>query len=256
MRSILLEFYGFKVEDIRLLADDRATKANIMDRLRWLTKQEDPADQIVFHFSGHGSQIRDRNGDELADGLDELICPHDFAWDSNHYILDDELQTAFQYCQAKSIDVFLDSCHSGTGLRAFSPNTAFMNAVPVDDKYRLETIPRFIQPPMDIQCRQDEALYYPPTKIGRAVSDNINGVLFAGCKSTQTSADAYIGNTYNGAFTYYLCKILRAYQGHIGRSSLVGKLRTSLKFNGYDQIPQIEAARGKLVSSICDQWGE
>jgi Caspase domain len=30
-------------------------------------------DKLLFHFSGHGSQIRDRDGDELKDQLDEII---------------------------------------------------------------------------------------------------------------------------------------------------------------------------------------
>ena len=44
---------------------------------------------ILFHFSGHGSQIRDRDGDELKDHLDEIICPHDMDWDGT-YIVDDD----------------------------------------------------------------------------------------------------------------------------------------------------------------------
>lgn len=37
----------------------------------------------------------------------------------------------------------------------------------------------------------------------------INHVLFSACRDNQTSADAYIGGSYNGAFTYYFCKHLR-----------------------------------------------
>jgi hypothetical protein len=32
----------------------------------------------VFHYSGHGSQVRDKKGKELRDGKDEIICPWDF----------------------------------------------------------------------------------------------------------------------------------------------------------------------------------
>ena len=90
VRDILLKYYGFTVPDIRVLTDDRATKVNIIERLGWLIAEVSAGDNIVFHFSGHGSQIRDRNGDELKDGLDEIICPHDMDWDGT-FITDDEL---------------------------------------------------------------------------------------------------------------------------------------------------------------------
>lgn len=41
-----------------------------------MTDQQ-PGDSLFFHFSGHGSQQYDRNGDE-EDGYDETICPTDF----------------------------------------------------------------------------------------------------------------------------------------------------------------------------------
>lgn len=57
MAKLLTENLGFNREDLRLLVDKRAT-TNIRSRL-------------VFHFSGHGSQVRDRDGDELESGMDE-----------------------------------------------------------------------------------------------------------------------------------------------------------------------------------------
>ncbi|MGZ6673976.1 MAG: hypothetical protein ACXVFM_16660 [Solirubrobacteraceae bacterium] len=39
--------------------------------------------------------MRHRNGDELTDGLDEVICPYDMDWDRRTYILDDELDEIF-----------------------------------------------------------------------------------------------------------------------------------------------------------------
>jgi len=67
-----------------------------------------------------------------------------------------------------------------------------------------------------------------------------NHPLFSGCRDNQTSADAFIGGTYNGAFTYYLCKHLRDTLGMISRTELLKRLRASLKYEGYDQVPQLE----------------
>ena len=57
--------------------------------------QAEAGDVVVFYFSGHGSQIRDRDGDELTDQLDEVICPYDMDWDRRTFILDDDLDALF-----------------------------------------------------------------------------------------------------------------------------------------------------------------
>ena len=36
-------------------------------------------------------KIRDRDGDELKDQLDEILCPHDMDWDGT-FITDDDLK--------------------------------------------------------------------------------------------------------------------------------------------------------------------
>ena len=114
VRDILLKYFGFTVKDIRVLVDDRATKKAILDRLKWLVKDAKSGDRLLFHFSGHGSQIRDRDGDELKDQLDEIICPHDMDWDGT-YIVDDDLKAVFAKLPAGvHLEVLLDSCHSGT----------------------------------------------------------------------------------------------------------------------------------------------
>ncbi|MBI3814155.1 MAG: caspase family protein [Nitrospinae bacterium] len=38
IRDVLLKYFGFTVPDIRLLVDSRATKVNILNRLKWLLK--------------------------------------------------------------------------------------------------------------------------------------------------------------------------------------------------------------------------
>lgn len=70
----LIDLYKFNPDNIRVLTDKRATKSAILERLNWLVKDNQPGDDLVFHYSAHGSQIRDREGDELEDGLDEILC--------------------------------------------------------------------------------------------------------------------------------------------------------------------------------------
>src|SRR5262249_48748414 len=89
-RENLKSFFGCRNEEVRLLANARATKDNILARLNWLVRGAKAGDLLVFQFSGHGSQVRDRDGDELSDHLDEILCPSDMNWDGN-CITDDDL---------------------------------------------------------------------------------------------------------------------------------------------------------------------
>ena len=36
-------------------------------------------DVLLVHYSGHGSNVPDNDGDE-ADGRDEILCPTDLDW--------------------------------------------------------------------------------------------------------------------------------------------------------------------------------
>ncbi|HLF85855.1 MAG TPA: caspase family protein, partial [Nitrospiria bacterium] len=103
---------------------------------------------------------------------------------------------------------------------------------------------RFLPPPVDIECRIEEGL---KTKGFGAKSQlkTLNHVLWAGCKDNQTSADAMIGNSYNGAFTYYFCRHIRDSQGKLNRAELIRRVKASLRHEGYSQIPQLETPEGR-----------
>eukprot|EP00877_Chromochloris_zofingiensis_P012646 jgi/Chrzof1/7635/Cz02g31030.t1 len=62
--------FGFQDSNIVALRDDQqhpdfvSTRANIMRAIQWLMSDQRPGDSLFFHFSGHGSQKTDYNGDE------------------------------------------------------------------------------------------------------------------------------------------------------------------------------------------------
>src|SRR5260221_14636386 len=77
---------GFAKNDIRLLADERATTQAILDRMAWLIDGAQPGDRLVFQFSGHGSRVGFRNDAGSVDSQDEIICPVDIDWTESHMI--------------------------------------------------------------------------------------------------------------------------------------------------------------------------
>lgn len=194
IRDILVNIYKFNPENIRVIIDDRATKQQIMDRLVWLVNGRIPGDELVFHYSGHGSQVRDRNGDELDDGLDEILCPHDLNWDDP--LLDDWLGDLFsQLKPGVHLTMICDSCHSGSMTRTLCENPHYV-------------APRFLMPPYDIRSRS-LGLDLHKTTIRESIN-NQNHVLMSGCEDHQTSADAFINGKYQGAMTASLCAAIRA----------------------------------------------
>ncbi|KHO01074.1 metacaspase CasA [Metarhizium album ARSEF 1941] len=121
MTAYLAEHFGYRREDMVILTDDQQnpmsqpTKQNILRAMHWLVKDARPNDALFFHYSGHGGQTKDLDGDE-ADGYDEVIYPVDFR--QTGHITDDEMHRIMvRPLQAGvRLTAIFDSCHSGTAL--------------------------------------------------------------------------------------------------------------------------------------------
>jgi len=89
------------------------TKHNIMESLRWLVKDCEAGDSLVFYFSGHGSQQPDFKEDEI-DGFDETLCPVDYLIEG--MIIDNEINSTIVWPLKKGVTLhaIVDACHSGT----------------------------------------------------------------------------------------------------------------------------------------------
>jgi hypothetical protein len=105
---------GFR--ETHTLFNGQATRAGVLERLRALLSASRSGDVVVFQFAGHGTQSRDLGGDETdgdTPGLDEAICPFDFA--EGRLLIDDDLAEIFQAApEGVCVTCFIDCCHSGT----------------------------------------------------------------------------------------------------------------------------------------------
>ncbi|CAA7034836.1 unnamed protein product [Microthlaspi erraticum] len=121
MRSFLVQQMGFPLDSVLMLTEDEGspqrlpTKRNIRKAMRWLVEGNRARDSLVFHFSGHGSQQKDYNGDEM-DGQDEALCPLDHETEGK--IIDDEINRTLvrPLVHGAKLHAVIDACNSGTVL--------------------------------------------------------------------------------------------------------------------------------------------
>lgn len=228
MANFLIEKCNYKMDDIRLLADSRATKVAIVERLNWLLTGLQRGDRILFHYSGHGVQLPTRNHLGEVDGLDEAICPFDFDWTDEHVIRDQEFNHLFSSIPEGVEFIWIsDSCHSGD----------LEKNIEMPEMRR-----KTIIPPIDIHWRLLTAIQKNIVLAGFGkLSNHLNLVLISGCKSEQVSADYIFDGKNNGALTYYLLKELKKADGlSEPLTKVVKHVRASLKKNKFTQVPQLE----------------
>ena len=217
--DLLVNNYGFEPDNIRVLTDERATKQNIMERLQWMISVSEEGDEAIYYHSGHGSQIRDRNGDELSDWKDECLITHDHNWDNP--LIDDDIARFFkQKKEGAFLTMVCDTCHSGTVTRSFG-----------------EAVPRFLTPPFDIEARSIKRELSGKSIGARSGKEESQGhVLLSGCKENQTSKETRIDRQTRGVMTYNLTMNLRE------KSELSWSEVHSIVVNAvaeFDQEPQL-----------------
>ena len=200
---------GFNESDITVLTDlteQKPTKTNIINELTNLIKATEENDLSFFSISGHGSNIKDSNNDEL-DGYDELVYTID-----KKFLIDDNLKTIILELKKGAIlFAFFDTCHSGTMLDLpyiFMDNSSY-------DNY-------------SVNIKNLETL-------GSVIA-------ITGCADYETSADTVIDDIACGAATNALLESLNKNKAITWRE-LVKNMRDYLKNNGFEQIPQISCGK-------------
>ncbi len=240
LRTIL----GYAPSAIRVLTDGNRgstfpasvapTRQNILAGMAALVAGMVAGDEAVFHFSGHGSLVRDTNGDEVT-GLDSCLCPLDYnapASAGGGVVTDDELRTLLvnKVPRGARLYIILDCCHNGTGC---------------DVRYKYEDFSVLLRPtPVPVWRTQQKA--FANNKYAITAGEVY---MISGSRDEQTAADAYINNAFAGALTYAVFAILRANQANISAyswSSLLRDVRHFMRVNRYTQIPQVMT--GQLIT--------
>ncbi|PBL00553.1 hypothetical protein ARMGADRAFT_1072905 [Armillaria gallica] len=116
MRELLISNYGYKAENIVTLMDKggstelQPTRDNILRHITRLVHEPKDGEYFFFHYSGHGTQMKNLDGSE-EDGLDECLIAMD-----NKIIKDDELREHLidSLPATCCMTAVLDACHSAS----------------------------------------------------------------------------------------------------------------------------------------------
>jgi Caspase domain len=192
--AAVLESLAF---DVTLLLNQQATRLAILDAIERAVTAAQPGDVIAIQYSGHGTQVKDLDGDE-TDGLDEALVPIDFT--AGSFIIDDDLRSLMvRIPVGVNVTCFMDCCHSGSNTRLFAPTP-----VTQLDGSRMRFLPMTpdltnAHVAMRSRTRQ---LSVPPARI----ADEMREVNFAACRPDQVAFET----NGSGEFTRRAATILRA----------------------------------------------
>ncbi|KAF9468049.1 caspase domain-containing protein [Collybia nuda] len=256
--AFLCKHFGYKKDDIVTLTDDatnprqKPTRENIIHAMQWLVRGAAPNDSLFFHYSGHGGQTKDLDGDE-GDGYDEVIYPVDF--ERNGHIVDDLMHEIMVKplppgCRLTTI---FDSCHSGSALdlpyiystegKIKEPNLAaeagqgLLSAV---TSYARGDMGGVFKSAMGI-VKTATGNTQKADKLTKATRTSPADVIsWSGCKDSQTSADTSEAGEATGAMSYAFISTLSQSTQQSYQQLLVN-IRVILKAK-YSQKPQLSSS--------------
>lgn len=224
---------GFAQSEIATLKNAQATKENIVRQFEFIATTAKPGDQIYIHFSGHGQQVTDLDGDE-DDGWDEAWISYDARktyikgqYKGENHLIDDEINLLLQGIRKKigplgQLTVVVDACHSGDSSRGEDDEDEGLITRGTDDKFII------------------------PTGASNKKTDKkpIQWVLISACKSYQNNYECKTEDGYYGSLSY----ALYLYKDKIGKRPLseVGKdiAATLVKLVTKTQTIQIDSPDG------------
>ncbi|MDZ8226922.1 caspase family protein [Nostoc sp. ChiVER01] len=241
-RELLTHRFGFKNTDILTLTNTQATRQSILEAFeQHLIDQAKPGDVVVFHYSGHGSLVQDKDRD-TPDGLNGTLVPVDSSLPPNGGVVQDIMgHTLFLLMYAlktENVTVVLDCCYSGATKRG--------NLVV---RSRGDGGSNFLASPAEYE---EQRKLLAKTKlsaqefINKRKKNVAKGIVITAAKRNQEAKEARISDFSAGAFTYALTQYLWQQIGDESFSKTFVNVRESTQEiiwdqqNGQNQVPEIE----------------
>jgi metacaspase-1 len=264
MSTYLNQNFGYAREDMVILTDDQQnpmsqpTKANILRAMHWLVKDARPNDSLFFHYSGHGGQTPDLDGDE-DDGYDEVIYPVDFR--TQGHIVDDEMHRIMVKSLPPGVRLtaIFDSCHSGSALDLpYIYSTAGVlkepNLAKEAGQGLLSIVSSYARGDMGGMASAAMGIFKKVSTGNDVYERNLQTktspadvVMWSGSKDEQTSQDANIAGQATGAMSWAFITALKK-NPHQSYVQLLNSIRDELAAK-YTQKPQLSCSHP--LSKCC-----
>ncbi|GET37557.1 caspase family protein [Microseira wollei] len=209
-RHLLIHRFGFNPKDIYIITDQQATRQGILSAFEeHLIKQAKPGDVAVFHYSGHGSLVRDPHPimtDSWVDGnnVNGTLVPIDStlsikAGGEVRDIMGHTLFLLMSAIKTENFTAVIDSCFSGSATRK-----EFKERV-INGRESLEISPL----EKSYQERWLARLNLTPEEFVKGYKTGVgNGVVLAATNRNQTAKDVHINGFFAGIFSYLLIQYL------------------------------------------------
>jgi hypothetical protein len=231
---VSLRRFGFAGDsNVRVLRDAAASRQGIAAGFRWLAERAtDSADVVVVFYSGHGSRVRDLNGDEArttpGDSTDEALVPWDAAStaDPQQLVLDDQIGEWLARLRTANVTMIVDGCFSGTMTRGLGSIVA---------KGTFGDAPAGSAPSP------------------RQLLDNPAHTLITASAPGQTAYEMPFGPEHRwfGAFTYELTRALDAAGPTARYDEIMRDVTRGIRENhDAPQLPQLEGDRSALLFRV------
>jgi hypothetical protein len=265
IEGVLKERFRFAAEDVLVLTDAQATRDGITKAFReHLVKKVQPGDIVYFHYSGHGQQIPDDNGDEL-DGLDESLVTADYkSQDARENaatnLRDDTIGQLLGELKAKmtprgeakvkgNITVTFDCCFSGSATRGTDLPPG-QGRLPSRGRGWKEEIDGPLPEPSPAARAQGRERGANPNASGLADGPAEGYVLLTATRSNQTAKEKRDERLNPmGAFTCYLVRALDKSTGRTTYQDVFERVNSDLTGDIPEQIPTIEGEADNLLFS-------
>jgi len=256
LKKFLLENgYVESPSTMLILKDDESsdknmpTKENILAACRWLVRDAQVGDRLLFHYSGHGTQVPDTSGDEI-DGMDEAIVPLDYQ--TKGLIVDDDLHSILVKSLRRGIRLtaIFDSCHSGSALDlpfVYQPSGAYKSAGISRTEFSGEVLKSFLSNP--ITAIQSFSAMYAKNREARKIEEKnmvdlsspADVIMISGCRDEQTSGDAKLSDESSGVMSYALRFTLQN-KPEPTLIELLNDMRDFIMEKKFPQIPQMSTS--------------
>ena len=262
LAEVLQTKMNFSPENVIKLTDQQATRDNILNELSAFINKVQRDDLVYIHFSGHGSQVKDLNGDE-EDGYDETFLPYNARQKGIPDITDDEFERLFSQLSSDKVLIVFDSCHSGTVTRFIEPESGPKTE---EEEFRSQLSPKMFT--KDDRTELYEALLAIFDKKEkeddgsaktRAVVpvDTLEHVLMTAAPAEQEALDGPIGDNreFYGIFSFSLIKALEEHgpsgtprQIHKSVKRTIADMQRRYSFQAPE--PQLEISPKKLDQAL------